>query len=234
MACVAKRAISLPGRSALLPCTALQLLKDGGLKDIVGVPTSIRTYEQAKSEWQRQEGIAAALVAGTLLRESMCGGCSGRASPPSHPNANCCSAGLGSAPGWPLWASSSLVAPPAAGFLTIHNALPAGLGIPLATLDEQPKLDVAIDGADEVRGAPGCRLTARLLMCAVDLPEALPLRLPSVIRLLLCQHQPRCPPCCRVTVGMCLAAVLPLVLMTAHLLALRSLNIRRWTPTLTW
>lgn len=29
-------------------------------------------------------------------------------------------------------------------------ALPAGLGIPLATLDEQPNLDVAIDGADEV------------------------------------------------------------------------------------
>ncbi len=50
-----------------------QLLKDGTLKDIVGVPTSVRTYEQAKS-----------------------------------------------------------------------------LGIPLATLDEQPKLDVAIDGADEV------------------------------------------------------------------------------------
>lgn len=50
-----------------------QLLKEGVLKDIVGVPTSIRTYEQAKS-----------------------------------------------------------------------------LGIPLATLDEQPKLDVAIDGADEV------------------------------------------------------------------------------------
>lgn len=25
-----------------------------------------------------------------------------------------------------------------------------GLGIPLATLDEQPKLDLAIDGADEV------------------------------------------------------------------------------------
>eukprot|EP00887_Chlorella_sp_A99_P006137 scaffold22.g6137.t1 len=50
-----------------------QLLKDGTLKDIVGVPTSIRTYEQAKR-----------------------------------------------------------------------------LGIPLATLDEQPKLDVAIDGADEV------------------------------------------------------------------------------------
>lgn len=50
-----------------------QLLKEGKLKDIVGVPTSIRTYEQAK-----------------------------------------------------------------------------GLGIPLATLDEQPKLDVAIDGADEV------------------------------------------------------------------------------------
>jgi len=32
------------------PRHLLQLLKDGGLKDIVGVPTSIRTYEQAKSE----------------------------------------------------------------------------------------------------------------------------------------------------------------------------------------
>lgn len=30
-----------------------------------------------------------------------------------------------------------------------HNN-PTGLGIPLATLDEQPKLDLAIDGADEV------------------------------------------------------------------------------------
>ncbi|GIM06585.1 hypothetical protein Vretimale_10867 [Volvox reticuliferus] len=50
-----------------------ELLKDGKLTNIVGVPTSIRTYEQALS-----------------------------------------------------------------------------LGIPLATLDEQPKLDVAIDGADEV------------------------------------------------------------------------------------
>lgn len=50
-----------------------QLLKEGKLTNIIGVPTSIRTYEQAKS-----------------------------------------------------------------------------LGIPLATLDEQPKLDVAIDGADEV------------------------------------------------------------------------------------
>jgi hypothetical protein len=27
-----------------------QLLKEGGLTDIVGVPTSVRTYEQAKSE----------------------------------------------------------------------------------------------------------------------------------------------------------------------------------------
>ena len=26
----------------------------------------------------------------------------------------------------------------------------AGLGIPLATLDEQPEIDLAIDGADEV------------------------------------------------------------------------------------
>jgi ribose 5-phosphate isomerase A len=50
-----------------------QLMKEGKLTNIIGVPTSIRTYEQAKS-----------------------------------------------------------------------------LGIPLATLDEQPKLDVAIDGADEV------------------------------------------------------------------------------------
>ena len=50
-----------------------QLLKDGTLKNIIGVPTSIRTYEQAKA-----------------------------------------------------------------------------LGIPLATLDEQPHINVAIDGADEV------------------------------------------------------------------------------------
>ena len=50
-----------------------ELLKNGTLKNIIGVPTSIRTYEQAKS-----------------------------------------------------------------------------LGIPLATLDEQPHIDVAIDGADEV------------------------------------------------------------------------------------
>uniref|UniRef100_A0A7R9VG40 ribose-5-phosphate isomerase n=1 Tax=Chlamydomonas euryale TaxID=1486919 RepID=A0A7R9VG40_9CHLO len=50
-----------------------QLLKEGKLKNIIGVPTSIRTFEQAKS-----------------------------------------------------------------------------LGIPLATLDEQPAIDVAIDGADEV------------------------------------------------------------------------------------
>jgi ribose 5-phosphate isomerase A len=56
-----------------------QLLKEGKLTNIVGVPTSIRTYEQAKS-----------------------------------------------------------------------------LGIPLATLDEQPKLDVAIDGADEVRSDRLC------------------------------------------------------------------------------
>ena len=51
-----------------------QLLKEGKLKNIIGVPTSIRTYEQAKA-----------------------------------------------------------------------------LGIPLATLDEQPHINVAIDGADEVR-----------------------------------------------------------------------------------
>ncbi|KAF8067196.1 RPI3 [Scenedesmus sp. PABB004] len=50
-----------------------QLMKEGTLTNIIGVPTSVRTYEQAK-----------------------------------------------------------------------------GLGIPLATLDEQPKIDVAIDGADEV------------------------------------------------------------------------------------
>ena len=32
-----------------------QLLKEGGLTDIVGVPTSVRTYEQAKSERQQQQ-----------------------------------------------------------------------------------------------------------------------------------------------------------------------------------
>ena len=66
-----------------------ELMKLGKLKDIVGVPTSTRTYELAKSEVYR-----------------------------SIPKCT--------------------------------NKHFAGLNIPLATLDEQPKLDVAIDGADEV------------------------------------------------------------------------------------
>jgi ribose 5-phosphate isomerase A len=76
-----------------------QLLKDGTLKDIVGVPTSIRTYEQAKS-----------------------------------------------------------------------------LGIPLATLDEQPHLNVAIDGADEVdpnldvvKGRGGALLREKMVEMASDM-----------------------------------------------------------------
>jgi ribose 5-phosphate isomerase A len=65
------------------------LLKSGELKDVVAVPTSVRTYEQALA-----------------------------------------------------------------------------LGIPLATLDEQPRLDVAIDGADEVRGAVGGRGVGGVRGCA--------------------------------------------------------------------
>lgn len=74
------------------------LLKSGELKDIVAVPTSIATYEQAK-----------------------------------------------------------------------------GLGIPLATLDTQPKLDVAIDGADEVdpnldvvKGRGGALLREKMVELASD------------------------------------------------------------------
>ena len=50
---------------------------------------------------------------------------------------------------WPRWVSSRVWLGPCACASTLP-ALPAGLGIPLATLDEQPNLDVAIDGADEV------------------------------------------------------------------------------------
>jgi ribose 5-phosphate isomerase A len=75
-----------------------ELLKSGALKNIIGVPTSIRTYEQALS-----------------------------------------------------------------------------LGIPLATLDEQPHLDVAIDGADEVdpdlnvvKGRGGALLREKMVEMASD------------------------------------------------------------------
>uniref|UniRef100_A0A7S3VUT4 ribose-5-phosphate isomerase n=1 Tax=Dunaliella tertiolecta TaxID=3047 RepID=A0A7S3VUT4_DUNTE len=75
-----------------------QLMKEGQLKNIIGVPTSIRTLEQAKA-----------------------------------------------------------------------------LGIPLATLDEQPKLDVAIDGADEVdnnldvvKGRGGALLREKMVELAAD------------------------------------------------------------------
>jgi len=76
-----------------------QLLKDGKLKDIIAVPTSVRTYEQAKE-----------------------------------------------------------------------------LGIPLATLDEQPHINVAIDGADEVdpsldvvKGRGGALLREKMVEMASDL-----------------------------------------------------------------
>jgi ribose 5-phosphate isomerase len=75
-----------------------QLLKDGTLKNIIGVPTSIRTLEQAKA-----------------------------------------------------------------------------LGIPLATLDEQPHINVAIDGADEVdsnldvvKGRGGALLREKMVELAAD------------------------------------------------------------------
>eukprot|EP01025_Chloroclados_australasicus_P048271 TRINITY_DN5463_c0_g1_i1.p1 TRINITY_DN5463_c0_g1~~TRINITY_DN5463_c0_g1_i1.p1 ORF type:complete len:313 (-),score=37.71 TRINITY_DN5463_c0_g1_i1:153-989(-) len=75
-----------------------QLLKEGKLENIIAVPTSVRTYEQAKS-----------------------------------------------------------------------------LGIPLATLDDQPKLDVAIDGADEVdpelnvvKGRGGALLREKMVEMASD------------------------------------------------------------------
>eukprot|EP01023_Acetabularia_acetabulum_P020123 TRINITY_DN20370_c0_g1_i3.p2 TRINITY_DN20370_c0_g1~~TRINITY_DN20370_c0_g1_i3.p2 ORF type:complete len:278 (-),score=68.00 TRINITY_DN20370_c0_g1_i3:112-945(-) len=75
-----------------------QLLKEGKLSEIIAVPTSVRTYEQAKS-----------------------------------------------------------------------------LGIPLATLDDQPKLDVAIDGADEVdpelnvvKGRGGALLREKMVEMASD------------------------------------------------------------------
>ena len=75
-----------------------QLLKEGKLKNIIGVPTSIRTYEQAKA-----------------------------------------------------------------------------LGIPLATLDEQPHINVAIDGADEVdpnldvvKGRGGALLREKMVEMASD------------------------------------------------------------------
>lgn len=52
----------------------------------------------------------------------------------------------------------------------------AGRGIPLATLDEQPKLDVAIDGADEVdpsldvvKGRGGALLREKMVERASDL-----------------------------------------------------------------
>lgn len=88
-----------------------QLLKDGTLKDIIGVPTSIRTYEQAKSKLY-SNAIHNNLIVSREHRLSC------------------------------FWVFQQLRKQ---SYITC-----AGLGIPLATLDEQPKLDVAIDGADEV------------------------------------------------------------------------------------
>jgi len=54
----------------------------------------------------------------------------------------------------------------------------AGLGIPLATLDEQPNIDLAIDGADEVdpklnvvKGRGGALLREKVSSCTF-LPPA--------------------------------------------------------------
>ena len=51
---------------------------------------------------------------------------------------------------WPHPSQPAFAAPvPSIHCLSSVLLFRAGLGIPLATLDEQPKLDVAIDGADE-------------------------------------------------------------------------------------
>lgn len=111
-----------------------QLMKEGTLKDIVGVPTSIRTYEQAKSEsLAGREGSAATAPA-----------------PASASAAHTCRPTCHAFP-TPLLTSDTLLpaVPSLPSSLSSPSSAP-GLGIPLATLDEQPKLDVAIDGADEV------------------------------------------------------------------------------------
>lgn len=93
-----------------------ELLKDGTLKDIVAVPTSIRTYEQAKSTAPHSASMRLIphLLAEAERYETR------------------------------ISAIQSHLA------YDIHYLFRAGLGIPLATLAEQPKLAVVIDGADEV------------------------------------------------------------------------------------
>ncbi len=97
-----------------------ELLKAGELKDIVGVPTSTRTYELAKSN-----DSPLVFVDRRVMGLDICS---------------------------------------------------SGLNIPLATLDEQPRLDVAIDGADEVdpaldviKGRGGALLRERVIavMCEI-------------------------------------------------------------------
>lgn len=102
-------------------------LKDGSLKDIIAVPTSIRTFEQAKVSGER---------AHALRLEG------GLGAPRNRP------------PG----------------------AVSQELGIPLATLDEVPRLDVAIDGADEVdpnldvvKGRGGALLREKMVEMASDM-----------------------------------------------------------------
>lgn len=89
-----------------------ELLKSGELKDIIGVPTSIKTYEQA---------------AGTHTCRRCRRSC-------NRTTACLCCGNKGLGLPVPYYAT----------------AMTAALGIPLATLDEQQKIDLAIDGADEV------------------------------------------------------------------------------------
>ena len=114
-----------------------QLMKEGTLKDIIGVPTSIRTYEQAKSERGGRPRPACACASSLWGREPRTLRRRRRRSSSSSSSAGHTT----TTP--PPHRTSHAPRPP-------RPRPPAGLGIPLATLDEQPKLDVAIDGADEV------------------------------------------------------------------------------------
>ena len=117
-----------------------ELMKKGELKDIVGVPTSVKSYEQASGE--------SLLV--TLL------GCRSPGSSIQHPVRQQGEYGV------------------------VTTGLAAALGIPLATLDEKPEIDLAIDGADEVdpklnvvKGRGGAllreKVTSIVISCSVSL-----------------------------------------------------------------
>ena len=163
------------------------------------------------------------------------GACSGRQGGGAH------STGASSAASLP--ACHSLPAPGAP--LTVHPALcvlPAcatGLGIPLATLDEQPKLDVAIDGADEVDAA------VVLWSCcghAAVVLRAPPKRHPCCLQLLCLGTVPACAAAradsaaarADSAAGTCVGSAV--ACSGCHIAALRLLTCvhHRWTPSLTW